>query len=123
MKLFKIYSTHTYRRQRTDCVTLNPPSNTDSLVLCYSTHKSQWFPSEEWGSLKSDVLDFVPSAAYILFFVCYFVFLGLHLRHMEVPRLGVESELQLPAYSTTTVTPDLRPVLQPTPQLMAMPDP
>ena len=107
MKLFKIYSTHTYRRQRTDCVTLNPPSNTDSLVLCYSTHKSQWFPSEEWGSLKSDVLDFVPSAAYILFFVCYFVFLGLHLRHMEVPRLGVESELQLPAYTTATAMPDL----------------
>ena len=25
------------------------------------------------------------------------VFLGLHLRHMEVPRLGVELELQLPA--------------------------
>ena len=24
-------------------------------------------------------------------FVC-FVFLGLHLRHMEVPRLGIESE-------------------------------
>ena len=25
--------------------------------------------------------------------------LGLHLRHMEVPRLGVESELQLLAYT------------------------
>ena len=24
---------------------------------------------------------------------CFFVFLGLHLRHMEVPSLGVESEL------------------------------
>ena len=29
-----------------------------------------------------------------------FVFLGLHLRHMEVPRLGVKSELHLPAYTT-----------------------
>ena len=28
-------------------------------------------------------------------FVCLFVFLGPHLRNMEVPRLGVESELQL----------------------------
>ena len=27
-----------------------------------------------------------------------FIFLGPHLRHMEVPRLGVESELQLPAH-------------------------
>ena len=25
--------------------------------------------------------------------------------HMDVPRLGVESELQLPAYTTTTATP------------------
>ena len=35
-----------------------------------------------------------------------FVFLGPHLRHMEVPRLGVQSELQLPAYATATATPD-----------------
>ena len=33
-------------------------------------------------------------------------FLGLHLWHMEVPRLGVESELQLPAYTTATAMPD-----------------
>ena len=30
----------------------------------------------------------------------FFVFLGPHLQHMEVPKLGVKSELQLPAYST-----------------------
>ena len=29
------------------------------------------------------------------------------LQHMEVPRLGVESELQLPAYTTATGTRDL----------------
>jgi len=29
-------------------------------------------------------------------------FLGLPLCHMEVPRLGVEMELQLPAYATAT---------------------
>ena len=33
-----------------------------------------------------------------------FVFLGPHLWHMEVPRLGVESGLQLPAYTTVTAT-------------------
>ena len=33
-------------------------------------------------------------------------FLGLHPRHMEVPRLGVKSELQLPAYTTATATQD-----------------
>ena len=32
----------------------------------------------------------------------FLVFLGLHLRHMEVSRLGVKSELQLPAYATAT---------------------
>ena len=36
-----------------------------------------------------------------------FFFLRLHLRHMEVPRLGVTSELQLLAYATATATPDL----------------
>ena len=41
-------------------------------------------------------------------FVCLFVclFLQPHL-HMEVPRLGVESKLQLPAYTTATATRDL----------------
>ena len=34
----------------------------------------------------------------------FFVFLRLHLRHMEVPRVGVESELQLPAHATATAT-------------------
>ena len=37
------------------------------------------------------------------FFFC--LFRG-HLWHMEVPRLGVESELQLPAYATATATQD-----------------
>ena len=39
-------------------------------------------------------------------FVYLFCFLGLHLKHMEVPRLGVQSELQLPAYTTATATQD-----------------
>ena len=33
--------------------------------------------------------------------------LGPHLKHMEVPRLGAESELPLPAYTTATATWDL----------------
>ena len=36
----------------------------------------------------------------------FLVFLGMHPWHMEVSRLGVESELQLPAYARTTATPD-----------------
>ena len=43
-----------------------------------------------------------------MFFLLFF-FLGPHLQHREVPRLGVESELQLLAYTTAiaTPTPDL----------------
>ena len=37
-------------------------------------------------------------------FFFFFFFLGLHLWHMEVPRLEVKSELQLPAYATATAT-------------------
>ena len=40
------------------------------------------------------------------YFYLFFWLLGLYSRHMEVPRLGVESELQLPAYATATATPD-----------------
>lgn len=36
-------------------------------------------------------------------FIC---FLGPHPRHMEVPRLGAESELWLPAYTAATATQD-----------------
>ena len=37
----------------------------------------------------------------------FFFFLGLSLRHMEVPRLGFKLELQLPAYITATEMQDL----------------
>ena len=54
----------------------------------------------------------------------FFVFLGLHPWHIEVPRLGVKSELSPPAYTTATTTQDLsEPHVQPTPQLTARPDP
>ena len=38
---------------------------------------------------------------YALFFF-FFFFLGPHLKHMEVPRPGVQSELQMLAYATAT---------------------
>ena len=38
----------------------------------------------------------------------FFSFYGLHLRHMEVPRLRVKLELQLLAYNTATATWDVR---------------
>ena len=40
-------------------------------------------------------------------FIYLFIFLGLHPKHMKVPRLGVKPELQLLAYATATAMPDL----------------
>ena len=40
----------------------------------------------------------------ICLFVC--LFLGPHLQHVEIPGLGVESELQMPAYTSATATQD-----------------
>ena len=45
---------------------------------------------------------------FCIFFWLFVFFLGLHLQDMEVPRLGVQSEMLLPAYATTTAMPDLR---------------
>ena len=42
-----------------------------------------------------------------------FLFWGPHLGHMEVPRLGVKSELQLSAYTTATTTWDLSHICPP----------
>ena len=41
---------------------------------------------------------------YIYLFVCFLV---PQLQHMEVPRLGVKSEPQLPAYTTAMAIPDM----------------
>ena len=41
-----------------------------------------------------------------LIFFYFFAFLGSHPWHMEVPSLGVESELQPPAYATAIEKPD-----------------
>ena len=51
----------------------------------------------EWKNLRA-TLGFGRAS---LFFLS-FVILGLHPWHMEVPRIGVKSELQLPAYVTAT---------------------
>ena len=56
------------------------------------------------------------------FFVFLFlVFLGLYLQHMEVLGLGVELELQLPAYIHSKAGSETH--LRPTQQLVAILDP
>ena len=53
----------------------------------------------------------------VFFAFCFICFLGPPLWHMEVPRQGVELELQLPAYTGSELH------LQSTPQLSAMMNP
>ena len=51
-----------------------------------------------------EMLIMAHSYTVFFFFVCVCVFLGPHLPHLEVPSLGVESELQLPVYAIATAT-------------------
>ena len=49
------------------------------------------------------------TSGFVVVIVClgvFWVILGTHLQHLEVPRLGVELGLQLLAYTTATATPD-----------------
>ena len=54
-------------------------------------------------------------------FFFFFLVLGLHLQHMEVPRLRVQSELQLLAYTPQPQPRNIQAVSA-TLQLTAMPD-
>ena len=52
-----------------------------------------------WSPVHSPVVS-------LPLFLFYFIFLGLHLWHMEVSRLGVKTGLQLQAYTTATAALD-----------------
>ena len=58
----------------------------------------------DFGQLDYDVSR---CESLLFYFILSFAFLGPYPRHMEVPRLGLSSELQLPAYTTATAMPDL----------------
>ena len=73
----------------------------------------EWSAGVEMGKIAQGALQFAGLQGHLqtclegwtLFFF-FLAFLGLHLWHMEVPRLGEESELQLPATATATAMPD-----------------
>ena len=74
-----------------------------------------WFPGSQ---VPSTLLLCVPSPSVGIhkehvFFFFFFFFLGPPQRHIEVPRLGVKSELQLPAYTSATAAPDPSPEIEP----------
>ena len=68
----------------------SPPQNAIMLTL--------W----SWISRLPEVWEI--NLCFLFYLFIYFCFLGMPLRHMEVPRLGIESELQLLA--TDTAIPD-----------------
>ena len=105
------------------CLSLDQPQRRfqeDSLLgLCLPDAMHALFPA--WLSAGTWAVRSITSAvrsaaqksccprSILLFFSIFglFVFLGLLLQHMEVPRLGTELELQLLAYPTATAMPDL----------------
>ena len=80
-------------------------------------------PTEQWGTLQPTVfcsaclvfwwlskfsLSHLKIGRVLLYFLFIYLFciLGPHLSPMEVPRLGIKSELQLPTDTTATANPD-----------------
>ena len=86
-----------------------------STKLCQSCSNARSFnPPYQAGDQtgppqRSNLLQSYSSFFFFFFFV-FLSFLGPHLRHMEVPRLGVKSELLLSAYTTATATQILNPL-------------
>ena len=53
---------------------------------------------------SKDIIKITGKEQYNLPFFFFFAFLGPHMWHMKIPRLGVHLELQLPGYATATAT-------------------
>ena len=71
---------------------------------------SDLFTSRPSGNLILHDLRAVITFIFKIYFIlCFVFFLGPHLWHIEVPRLGTELELQLLAYATVTAMPDPEP--------------
>ena len=100
------------------------PNGPNSFFVCFglvlatpmaygrSRTRDQIWATSAMGWRSNPCLSSDPSYCRdAFFFSFFFVFLGPHLWCMEVPpRLGVELELQLPAYTTAIAIPDLRHV-------------
>ena len=65
------------------------------------------FWTRDW-TCATTVTMLDPKPHFIPFFFFFSLFLWPHLWHMEIPRLGMGSELQLPAYITATASPQIQ---------------
>ena len=99
---------------RPSALPINFVNKATSCIWMFCLHLfNDWPKGGSWRGwlaqrLRSFTLKFMqtcvdPSSFFVVVLV---VILGLHPQHMEVPRLGAESELLLPAYTTATATPD-----------------
>ena len=84
------------------CLLLLPPScaglvQAESLVVLSGRNRESLSAASHWKWRWVSISFFFPSIFYLF---------RAALRHMEVLRLEVESELQLPAYATATATQD-----------------
>ena len=71
--------------------------------LPYQTHRAKLGFHWQYGMAENKASRRILAA-----FIYLFIFLlRPYLWHMEVSRLGVKSELQLPTYTTATATPDV----------------
>lgn len=75
----------------------------------WSLIKHQCYRNKNLGSFggAGEISAFYSPGLKSFFFFLKFYFLGLHSWQMEVPRLAIKSELQLPAYATATAMLDL----------------
>ena len=77
------------------------------MIITITTGIIEYFVSDTLISHLSPLLSLLTTKKLIFFIFLFFCFLGLHPQHMEVPRLGVESELQPLAYTIATAMQDL----------------
>ena len=124
------------------CTNLHPTNSVVSTALVFhiyliiATHRYEmishcgfdWhFPGDLWYwasfLVSVDHLNVFFGKVYIhgysvplsfsLFYFIFFCFSGPHLWHMEVPRISLDLEVQLLAYTRATATPDLSHICDP----------
>ena len=102
------------------CIIPYTHTNTHTHIICIEEFdvsiphipytRSFTITRQEIDGLHDRHLQLVSCLHFFPFFLSFllscFLFLGPHAQHIEVPRLGVELELPLLAYATTTATQD-----------------
>ena len=81
-----------FNKENYKCHTMYKNIGCISEIICTS-----WFSCETKAFENCALLGSLTYNIYFLFSFFFSCFLGLYLWHMEVPRLGAELELQLPA--------------------------